>query len=295
MFSTPDNSMTSGYFSMPLPRSILAPLALLAIVACHNDGVSVNPRPPLGGVRFINAVPDGGPVDIRMVDQVEWSASSISGSSSIGLGFRAGTIHWPTEAKARRIRVFPTDSSLLVTVQILHDTTITIEANKNVTLMLVGSRQPGGRVSFVKIDDSPGDPGANKIAMRLVNASSAGQVPSTASGYITASTSSPLPPTATFANVAARSASAYVVRDTGVFAVQATAAGSTTPTWSAAAPAGAPAAGLIGATAGYRGSGSGLSAYVFPRSVAGTAAPQTAAFQSPAIVFFVDLIPAPPR
>lgn len=280
---------------MRLFRIILPPVVMLVTTACHDTGVSVNPRPPLGGVRYINAVPDGGPVDIRMVDQVAWSATSVSDPSAIGLAFRAATIHWPTEAKARHIRVFPTDSSLAVTTQVLHDTTITIEANKNVTLMLVGSRQPGGRVSFVKIDDNPGDPGANKIATRLVNASSEGQVPSGASGYITPSPSSPLPPTPTFANVPPRTASAYVVRDTGAFAVRATAAGSTTPIWSAGAPAGAPADGLIAATAGYRGAGSGLSAYVFPRSVAGTGAPQTGAFLNPTVIFFIDLIPAPPR
>ena len=59
-------------------RISLLPLALLAVAACHDDGVSVNNRPPLGGVRFVNAVADGGPVDIRMVDQVEWSASSVA-------------------------------------------------------------------------------------------------------------------------------------------------------------------------------------------------------------------------
>jgi len=46
-------------------------------------------------------------------------------------------------------------------------------------------------------------------------------------------------------------------------------------------------------TAGYNGPGSALSAYLFPASVTGTKAPQTAAFQKPAVVFFVDLIPKP--
>ena len=276
-------------------RFLLLPLAFVATAACSkDDGVSVNARPPLGGVRFINAVPDGGPVDIRMVDQVEWSASSVTTSTNYGLPFRAGTHHWPTEAKARHIRVFPTDSSIAVTSTILHDTTITVQEGRNVTLMLVGSRAAGGTVRFVEIVDEPPTLTGPQIALRLVNATNPGEVPASANGYITPTASSALPPSPTFANVASRTASPYVVRDTGTFAVRVTAAGAATPVYSAAAPAGAPPSGLVGATAGFRGSGSALSAFVFPRSVAGTAAPQTTAFQSPAVVFFADRVPNPP-
>lgn len=271
----------------------LLPVALFAVAACHNDGVSVNERPPLGGVRFINAVADGGPVDIRMVDQIEWSASSVSGTANCcGLNFRAGTIHWATEAKPRHIRVFPSDSSIAVTSQILLDTTITIEANKNVTLLLVGSRV-AGTLSFVKIDDSVAPP-ATSVAVRLVNATASYQTPGTAAGYVTTDTTSALPGTPSFSTVGPLSASAYTVRPTGGFFVRSTPAGDNTTIWNGVAPAGAPADGLIGATAGAMAGGSGLSAYLFPRSVAGTAAPQTAAFTKPAIIFFVDLIPAPP-
>lgn len=278
---------------MRLSFPLLA-LTLLATAACtRDDGLTVNARPPLGGVRFINAVPDGGPVDIRMVDQIEWSASSVSNATNYGLPFRAGTIHWPTEAKARHIRVFPTDSSIAVTSQILHDTTITIEENKNVTLMLVGSRAAGGSVHFVVLEDMPPTLTGAQIAVRLVNATSAGQVPSTADGFLTATTSSALPTDPAFPNVGPRSASPYIVRDAVQFAVRATPDNTPGTTYNAAAPAGAPAADGFAATAGATGPGSALSAYVFPRSVAGTAAPQTTAFQSPAVIFFVDRIPTP--
>jgi hypothetical protein len=273
-------------------RLSLLPAALALIAGCSRDnGVSVNPRPPLGGVRFINAVADGGPVDIRMVDQVEWSASSVNGNN-IGLAFRAGTIHWPTEAKARQIRVFPTDSSIAVTTQVLHDTTIVIEQNKNVTLMLVGSRAAGGRVSFIKIDDTPPALSGTKIAVRFVNASSAGSTPTNADAYLTGSTSSSVTGTSpSFAGIAPLSPSSYVVRDTAQFAVRTAAAGDQTTFWSAAAPPGAPAAGGIAATAGAAGPGSAMSAFLFPRSVAGSAAPS--GFTAPGVVWFVDLIPAP--
>jgi hypothetical protein len=279
--------------SMRLTR--LLPIAVLALAACHDNGVSVNARPPLGGVRFINAVPDGGAVDIRMVDQIEWSASSVSGTAACcGLPFRQGTIHWATEAKARHIRVFPSDSSIAVTSQILLDTTITIEADKNVTLMLVGSQAAGGKVSFVKINDDPA-PASGQVAIRLVNATATGQVPATADAYITADTTTALAGAATFAAVGPLATSPYLTRATGKFFIRTTPAGSTASVWNAIAPTGAPADGLIGATAGYNGPGSGLSAYLFPPSVAGTKAPQSAAFQVPGVVFFVDLIPAPPQ
>ena len=64
-------------------RRLFMPLALIALAACHDDGVTVNARPPLGGVRFINAVPDGGPVDIRYVDQVEWSGTGDKSSVDV--------------------------------------------------------------------------------------------------------------------------------------------------------------------------------------------------------------------
>ena len=275
-------------------RYLLLPLAFVALGACSkDDGVSVNARPPLGGVRFINAVPDGGAVDIRMVDQVEWSASSVTTSANYGLPFRAGTIHWPTEAKARHIRVFPTDSSINVTSTILVDTTITIEANKNVTLLLVGSRV-ANNLRFVVLEDMPPALSGQQIAVRTVNASMAGQVPGAVDGYVVATPTTPLPASPSFANVGQLTVSPYVVRDTGSFAVRATETANTATVWSAAAPAGAPASGLIGATAGARGAGSALSAFVFPRSTAGTAAPQTAAFTAPAVVFFADKIPTPP-
>jgi hypothetical protein len=279
---------------MRLSRFLLLPVAMLALAACsQNDGVSVNARPPLGGVRFINAVPDGGAVDIRYIDQVDWSGSSVNGTN-YGLAFRAGTNHWATEAKARHIRVFPSDSAIAVTSTILLDTTITITANKNVTLMLVGSRAAGGKVSFLMIDDTPPALTGMQIAVRVVNAASSSDIPATAAAYITAATTTALPGTPTFASIPSRTASAYVVRDTiaGAFAIRTTAAGDVTTIWSAAAPAGASQVGLVGAAAGYLGAGSALSAYVFPRSVAGTAAP--ASFTTPGLVFFVDQIPTPP-
>ncbi len=290
---------------MRLSRLFLLPVAAVSLAACGDDnGVSENARPPLGGVRFVNAVPDGGPVDIRMVDQVEWSASSVTTSSNYGLPFRAGTIHWATEAKSRRIRVFPTDSNIAVTSQVLHDTTIAVEANKNVTLMLVGSRAAGGSLRFVVIDDTPPAAAGTEVAVRAVNAGMAGGI----DAYLTATATTAISGAPTWANVAPVTAGAYVTRDTGSFAVRAAMAGTVDPLYSAGAPVGAPQNGLISALAGSRAPGSALAAYAFPRACPDVATPLTAencptlvgqstanqtALQSPVVLWFVDRVPAP--
>jgi hypothetical protein len=159
--------------------------------------------------------------------------------------------------------------------------------------MLVGSRA-ANTLRFEVIDDTPPALTGQQIAVRVVNAVQTGGTPGAADAYVLAAVDAAVTGSATFSNVGVLTASNYVVRDTGSFAVRATPAASNATIWSAAAPAGAPASGLIGATAGARGAGSGLSAYIFPRSTAGTGAPQTAAFQSPAVVFFVDHVPPPP-
>jgi len=291
---------------MRLSRLLLLPVAALSVAACSDDdGVTVNARPPLGGVRFVNAVADGGPVDIRMVDQIEWSASSVNISTNYGLPFKFATTHWATEAKARRIRVFPTDSNIAVTSQILHDTTITVEANKNVTLMLVGSRAAGGSVRFITIDDTPPTLTGQQIAVRAVNAGVTGGI----AAYIRPTATSALAAPATWTIADTYGAGAFVVRDTGVFAVRAAAAATpTTAIASAAAPVGAPEASGVAALAGYRGAGSALGAFVFPRACPGVALPLTAtncpaargrstaqitALGAPELVWFIDRIPTP--
>src|SRR5688500_12341219 len=157
---------------MRLSRLLLLPVAALSTAACSDDdGVTVSARPSLGGVRFINAVPDMRPFDIRMIDQVQWSASSVNGGN-YGLAFRNGTVHWATEAKARQIRVFPADSNITNASRILLEQTVTIEPNKNVTLMLVPGPRTGATdsVAFVLIDDTAPTLTGQQIAARAVNA-----------------------------------------------------------------------------------------------------------------------------
>src|SRR5690606_4635370 len=57
---------------------------LLATTACDDDGVTVQgDPPPKASVRFVNAVPDTGTVDLRFWDQVE------NLPSLLGVAFRS--------------------------------------------------------------------------------------------------------------------------------------------------------------------------------------------------------------
>lgn len=256
--------------------ALCATIALVA--ACSGEDISNPDTPPLAGVRFINALADTSAVDVRMVDQVEWTAYANA------LNFRQGIEHMPTEAKARHIRVFSFASrDVGVVQQVLADTTITFTANSKYTLLLTGSAR-AKTVKFVVINDDATDPGAGLIAVRTVNAST-GAINS----YVVTAPADPLPGTPSAANVGAYAASPYLTRPMGAVAVRVTDPGSTTANASVAGPAsGADPVGTgYFKSAGIDRAGSAFSVYYFPRGVAGS--PQTVA--TPSIVWFVDRIP----
>lgn len=265
---------------MRLSRFGFLCVAITAIVGCSSEDITNADLPPLAGVRVINALADTGTIDVRMVDQVEWSAYAN------GLNFRQGTEHFPTEAKARHIRVFSFASrDAGVVQQVLEDTTITFAANTNVTLLLTGSAR-AGTVRFVVVDDTPPPLAAGQIAVRTVNAST-GAI----DAYVVALPGDPIAGAPTAANVGANSTSNYSVRPTGNAALHVTNAGSPTATASAAGPAGSTnpigSPGTYFPSAGVNNSGSAFSAYYFPRGVAGSLQTST----TPAIVWFVDRVP----
>jgi hypothetical protein len=180
--------------------------------------------------------------------------------------------------------------------------------------MLVPGARTGATdsVAFVIINDDVPTLAGQQIGARAVNAGIAGGI----SAYAVPTVASALVEPATwtiaeqYGSATAPGINGYVVRDTGAFAVRAAAAAApTTAIASAAAPAGEPEDGLIGALAGYRAAESGLSAWVFPvacptvahpltvencPAAAGSSAAQRTAYQSPQIVWFVDRIPTPP-
>jgi hypothetical protein len=265
---------------MRLNRIALLCVALGGMAACKNQDVSVTTPPALVAVRFINAVPDTGAVDIRMIDQVEWSAFGTA------INFRGGTAYQPTEAKARRIRVFPTSLNIAITSQILLDTTVSLTAGGRVSLVLTGSAR-SKTLKFVTVDDDISAPAAGQIAVRLVNVSGA-----PVNGYLVNDTTSALPGSPTYTNVAPVGTSTYVARSIGTAAVRATDAGSATvnaSTFGPNAPTSPP--GDAFPAAGVNSQYTRFSVYYFPRGVAGS--PQNAVTK-PTLIWFVDRNPCDP-
>ena len=261
---------------MRLTRIAMLCLGMGLVAACSDDDISAPTLPPLAGVRFINAVADTGAVDIRMIDQVEYTPTASA------LNFRQGTEHQPTEAKARHIRVFPTSFNQAGTQNFMLDTTITISANTRVTLLLTGSAR-AKTLKFVTITDETTAPASGAIDARVVNVSGA-----PINGYLVAAVADPIPGTATAANVGALGLSPYVSRTAGNAALRVTDVGSATVNASGAGPV---ATVLTGANpaAGVNSAGTKFSVYYFPRGVAGS--PQNAV-TTPGVVWFVDRNPA---
>jgi hypothetical protein len=262
---------------MRFSRIVLLAAGLAAMTACESDDVSAPNVPPVGQVRFINAVADTGAIDIRMIDQVEYSASASN------LAFRAGTEYFRTEAKSRKIRVFPTNRNIAVTPNFMLEASVDVAANSRVTLLLVGSARDKSSLHFVVINDDVAAPPAGMIAVRVVNAAT-GAV----NGYLVNAVGDALPGTATASNVAPLAASGYATKAAGNAAIRFTDAGSATVTASAAGPVASALAGAK-AAAGVNSEGTKFSVYYFPRGVAGS---NNNAVTTPSGVWFVDRNPA---
>ena len=259
---------------MRLTRMIFLAAGLAALTACDSDEVTTPDLPPLGQVRFINAVNDTLAVDIRAIDQVEFSPVVSD------LRFRGGTNHQPVEAKSRKFRVFATSRTIGVTSVPLMDATVDIPANRRITLLLVGSAR-SKNLQFVTINDDVSAPPAGMIAVRVVNAAT-GAI----DGYITTAATDPIGGAAAAANVGPLAQSAYVTRAIGNAALRITAAGSTTATASAAGPTSTAEAGKLPAAA-VNSEGTKFSVYYFGPGVGNNSAMST-----PGAVWFVDRNPA---
>jgi hypothetical protein len=261
---------------MRLSRIVLLGLGLGAMAACSSDDVSTPTVPPLGYVRFINAVTDTGAVDINPIDQIEF------GSEVKKLNFKEGTEYLPYEAKARHLRVFPNSTNIAVSSGVLLDTTITVTADSRVTLLLTGSAR-AKTLKFVTVNDDATAPPAGMIAIRLVNTAS-GAV----NGYVVDTTTSPIADPAAASNVGLLGQSPYVTRAVGKAAIRVTDVGSATVNASALGPIATVTTGANPA-AGVNSAGTKFSVYYFPRGVAGS--PQNAV-ATPTAVWFVDRNPA---
>lgn len=265
--------------------------ALMAVGCSGDDGPFFAPQVPLAYTRFINAIPDTGSVDFRFVDLVEYSPFAIQ------LAYRGFTPYQGTATGARHLKVFTNpggaNSQIPHVTAVVLDETPTFEANKYYTIVAVGYARTGSTptVKLQVYEDPIPDPGSN-VAFRVVNLATGLGAMNVA---VTGASADPIP-APTFSSISYLDASPYVTRATGSawFRVQETTG--TTEIVSGngrQAPAGAAGNPLNNLTTigGSGQAGSVVTAWIFPRSVEGSRAPQTAAFTTPAIVFTVDKHP----
>lgn len=264
--------------------------ALMAVGCDKDDGPFLAPQVPLAYTRFINAIPDTGSVDFRFVDLIEYSPYASQ------LAFRGFTPYQGTATGARHLKVFTNpggvNSQIPHVTAVLLDETPTFEANKYYTIVAVGYTRTGSTptVKLQIYEDPIPDPGSN-VAFRVVNLATGLGAMNVA---VTAASGDPIP-APTFSSIGYLDASPYVTRATGDawFRVQDASAAEIVSGNGRRAPAGAPGDPLNNLTTigGSGQAGSVVTAWIFPSSVAGSTAPQTAAFLAPAIVFTVDKHP----
>lgn len=281
--------------------SVLCLGAAVAMSACRPEEVITTEDIPTGGVRFINAVPDSAGaygLNFHFVDQVEsnfhfrisfrntpTTTSGVIGASSAQFkGARAGV---------RNFAIFLDDTLQNIAQTKLKDSTLTVTAGSNQTVIMWGEGRAGTMKTSV-IQDNPADPGA-KVALRVINATGGALDVST---FVDGGTA---PATPTWAGVPAYSASTYVLVDPSRIRYRVRAAGATTNLISsdllalvgaqAYSTAGAGGKLDIGSVPGTTVAGSAVSLIVFPRSTAGARTPQTSAFAVPAGAFVWDRRP----
>lgn len=278
--------------------------------ACNSEPTSVQtPVIPTAGVRFIHAVPDTGALDFRFVDIPENSAlSAVPFRNNIvtSVSIPASTMVQYKNARAgsaRHFRIFLNSTDQAIASTVLKDTTVNLEANKNYTILLFGYANPTGPnrpagappMRLRVIEESVADPSPN-IAMRVVNTTTTAL---DVRHYKYTAAVPTTPPPAAWTNIPGMTLSAYVTAAPDTFRLNVRNAGTTTRVFAdlialRGAPAVTTAPGPFDAVPGTGVAGSAVSAIIFPRSVAGTAAPQTAAFTVPAISFVWDRRPPRP-
>lgn len=222
-------------------------LAAGALSACDKPALTIpTENIPTAGVRFINAVPDSSGVfglDFRFVDIVESNAqfripfrngATLTGgvTSLANVQFKGARV----TGTPRKYAIFMDDTLQSRASVALATGNLTIEKDHNYTVILWGAGRGTGAdaMKVTVIDETAelakapinGDPGAAKVALRVINATnaaiSASYYPCTGT---TAACTGTVPATAQFPSVAAFTASAFALVDTAFYKFNVTGAG----------------------------------------------------------------------
>lgn len=258
----------------------LSLFCLAAVVgACEPEQIIETRAIPTAGVRFINAVPDTGAMDLRFVDLVESNAhfnTVFRNNAVTSGGVTASTQIQFKNARAgqRHFRIFLSGNTAAVASTVVKDTTVTLEAGKLYTAIVWGSARagatPGLQLKF--FEETPPDPGSN-VALRVINATS------TAVDVRQYPTTGTVPAAETWPNLPGMSISSYVTVPPSQirFNVRERASGNPVVA-DALALIGTPKTVDIEALPGTTIPGSAVTMIIFPGSVVGSTAPQTAPF-----------------
>jgi Domain of unknown function (DUF4397) len=262
----------------------LALAGTIALAACGRDASSVftADNGPLAAIRFVNAVSDSGAQDWRFVDVIENSPVAF------GLAFRGmfpGAGYQAVGAGARHLRIFQTSTDIIQTQKVFFDTTFTFTQGAHYTLITAGTMRDRTAKLYI-ITDNFTDPGA-QVSLRVFNAG-AGPLDL----YASAAGGTSALPSALASGLANFAATNYTPMAVGPVSLRGFLAGTSAfPAMvDVAAPAGLPADRVNDLTAvgGTTIAGSALTAFVFPRSVAGSNA---ANFTTAGVVYIVDKYP----
>jgi hypothetical protein len=298
---TADNS-NRKWRIMRYMRLLLVAVPLLAMTACDDDGTSVNNPEQRALVRFLNAVPDTGMVDLRFVDRVE----NLPTLQGVALQSHSG-YYQRVIPGARNAVVFPgvadASGTLELVSQVLVDTTLNLTAPTRHTLVYAG-RATNNQDRLVVIEDAaPPTPPANQIALQALHvAVGVGNVDVYVVPVATATAATPdnwqTARAAVLSNVPyLGKAPAYVnvpvLTGTQLYRFIVTAAGSATPLFQVTPNQPGVAAGAGGTLAtaqpGVRIAGSVMTAAIFAGSTAGRRQ-SAAANQSPVVQLLVDKV-----
>ena len=271
---------------------MMACAVVMAMVGCKKDATFSEPIPDYGKIHWLNAVPDTGQQDIRVIDIP-------SNAALFDANFRGSTMFYqPIQAGSRTVRIFNSSSDPVIASQVLQETTVPVTRDSGYTFIHVGFARTGGTPArtVLILRDFPPTPAAAQVAVRAVNAGAGlGAVDVwVVKRPVVAAGADSLPDTRGQANVAFGAATAYLPLPVDAVAADSlrvvfTTTGTKTVLASVLVPpgvAGTPAADPI---AGARVAGSVLTAVLVPRSVAGSQAP--AGFITPSTIYFVDRRP----
>ena len=277
---------------MKMKRFAVLAAGLALVGACEDplgETAIAAPIPPLAYTRFVNGVADTGATDWRFVDQLEYSPVEL------GRTFRTFSPYAGTAPGSRRLKIFPTSTTISVTQQHFIDSTFTLTAGSYYTIIHTGFSRTGSTPAdqLVIIEDAiPATVATTNFATRFVHVGT-GIGAQDAHAVATAATTI-VGNTPMFTAVAYGTASAYnASRATGTMAFRSADAGTVTVRASTLAPPGDTAQVINNLTAigGFNIGRSVFTGFLFPQSVVGSQAPQAAAFLAPAITFLVDRHP----